>query len=592
MPSAGTVTVDFAAEVAKFNAQLKQVQSSVAKLETGFATAARAVKGFLTAGLVVGAVTAIAKATAESEAAIAQLNSALKNAGSIAGLTSKQFQDFASQMQRVTTFTDEAVVGVESILLSFKGLSGQTVLRATQAILDLSTRLKIDLTSGAKLVGKALEDPVQGLSRLSRAGVVFSDSQKQIIKDLVATGQIAAAQGLVLKNLEERFGGAAVAARDTFGGALIGLKNAFHDLLEAKTGMPALTAAINGLADLLSRPEVKAGFDFLLTLLAKAATFGAQVASIFGAIVLKIRDLKNELGLAITQLTNPQLADTLGKLSGPRGFGKPQTLAPEPIIDPARQKFLADRAETEILFVDKAQAEITDIIKKHVADREAAEIESTKRLSALQTDMSKTRLEIAKDEMNEELAIMRQRFEGEQIIQQVKQQTADLAIGLLQQLGVKNKAFAAAAIVLEKALAIQRVLQANIVASELAFASQLIPGYPPSLAAAAAAKAAVLAQGRIQIALIAATGAIQLGNLFSSGGGGLGTPSNPVFTQPGGSAGPVQAPTTQGAVQVFINGVITKDVIDQLMDSLRDEFARDVVIISGDSAQARELTGP
>jgi DNA-binding MarR family transcriptional regulator len=186
-------------------------------------------------------------------------------------------------------------------------------------------------------------------------------------------------------------------------------------------------------------------------------------------------------------------------------------------------------------------------------------------------------------------------LEGEAAIRQAKAQTADLAIGLLQALGAKNKAFAIAAIVLEKAIAIQRLLVQNRIAAELAFASQLIPGVPTSLATATAAKAAVLAQGYISAGLIAATGALQIADVTSGGGRSpVGTALNPAFvaTSPG-SAGQPGA-TSQRTLQLVFNGPVfnseqTKRYIVEAIREAVDES--DVIIIGPGSRQAQELVG-
>lgn len=186
-------------------------------------------------------------------------------------------------------------------------------------------------------------------------------------------------------------------------------------------------------------------------------------------------------------------------------------------------------------------------------------------------------------------------IKAEAELRAAKAQTTDLAIGLLQALGTKNKAFAIASIVLEKAVAIQRLLLANRQAAELAFASQLIPGVPASLATATAAKAAVLAQGYISAGLIAATGALQIADVTSGGGRSApGTALNPAFvTTPAGASGQAGA-TSQSSVQVIIANNVGFDqrVMDQIIAGIREATDdRDVIIFGPGSRQAQELVG-
>jgi hypothetical protein len=67
---------------------------------------------------------------------------------------------------------------------------------------------------------------------LQAAGVTFSSAQRDVIKQLVETGQVVEAQKIILDRLTESYGGAAKAAKETLPGALAGLKNAYGDLFE------------------------------------------------------------------------------------------------------------------------------------------------------------------------------------------------------------------------------------------------------------------------------------------------------------------------------------------------------------------------
>jgi hypothetical protein len=284
--SAGDVTVNFAAETAKFTAELKKVRADISsldfqvgKISKSFSSFGTAIKSAFITTTVVAGFRAIVRATTESEAAVAQLDAALKNASSSVRLSSEQLQTFAQSLAQTTTFTDEAIIGVETALLAFRSLSGGTIKNATKAVLDLSTRLGVDLTSAARLVGRALQEPDKGLSALRRTGVIFSASQQAIIKSLVATGDKAKAQELILAELEKRYGGAAVAARDTLGGALQGLTNTFGELFEGdKNSFKKATGAINDLTKALNDPQIKKGFDNLIQATAQSLGVTARLA--------------------------------------------------------------------------------------------------------------------------------------------------------------------------------------------------------------------------------------------------------------------------------------------------------------------------
>jgi hypothetical protein len=199
--------------------------------------------------------------TVEQERAVAQLDQALRSTGRYTPELSKEMQTLAASLQQVSTFGDEAIIRAQGLLLTFTKVGGETFPRATQAILDMSTAMQMDLKSATLQVGKALNDPILGVTALSRAGIQFSQQQRDVIKNLVDTNRVAEAQTLILKELETQFGGSALAARNTLGGALDSLKNAFGDLLEGSGGsLKDVTQSINDLTDLLNDEQTKAAF--------------------------------------------------------------------------------------------------------------------------------------------------------------------------------------------------------------------------------------------------------------------------------------------------------------------------------------------
>ena len=62
---------------------------------------------------------------------------------------------------------------------------------------------------------------------------MLTDVQKDLIKQMQATGDMAGAQSVILKELAVEFGGSARAARETFSGAIKFASNALGDLFEA-----------------------------------------------------------------------------------------------------------------------------------------------------------------------------------------------------------------------------------------------------------------------------------------------------------------------------------------------------------------------
>jgi hypothetical protein len=193
--------------------------------------------GLAAAGVAAAAFGAMSvKSFSESEDAAAQLGAVLKSTGGVAGVTAEKANELASSLQNVTKFSDEAILGGENLLLTFTNIGKDIFPQATETMLDMSQALGQDVKSSAVQLGKALQDPILGITALRRVGVNFSDAQKDVVKKLVETGRSAEAQKLILKELQVEFGGSAKAAGSTFSGQLTIAKNNLDDFMEAVGG--------------------------------------------------------------------------------------------------------------------------------------------------------------------------------------------------------------------------------------------------------------------------------------------------------------------------------------------------------------------
>ncbi len=168
-----------------------------------------------------------------------------------------------------------------------------------------------------------------------------------------------------------------------------------------------------------------------------------------------------------------------------------------------------------------------------------------------------------------------------QMENQLRQGVAQHAIGLLDQLAGKSKAAALASIVLNKAVAMARVAQTTAEAAMLAYASQLVPGDPSSIARAAAAAAKAKTLGAIQMGLIAATGIAQAAGAMRSGSSLSGGASGSIggrSSAPSSSAGSIVATEEQRrhtTVTINLQGEVfgrqmVRDLIEQINEATAD----------------------
>lgn len=182
-----------------------------------------------------GALAVPIKLAAEQARVEAQLGAVLESTGHAAGLNADQLKKMASEMQQTTQFGDEAVIGMQNLLLTFTNIGGAGGIfeRTTKTVLDVSTAMGQDLKASSIQLGKALNDPIKGVSALGEVGITFSDSQKEMIKTLAESGDIMGAQTLILDELDKQFGGSAETMRGTFAGSIEAAKKVFGDFQEA-----------------------------------------------------------------------------------------------------------------------------------------------------------------------------------------------------------------------------------------------------------------------------------------------------------------------------------------------------------------------
>jgi hypothetical protein len=167
----------------------------------------------------------------ESQQAVFELEAVLRATGGAAGLTSEELQGMADGLQNMTRFSDEAILGGQSMLLTFRNIGEDTFPRATEAMLDMATMFG-SIDSAAVQLGKALNDPIAGISALQRIGIQFTDEQKEMIQNFMDVGDVASAQNIILKEVEMQIGGLAIAMGETFAGKIDILKNKLDSLKE------------------------------------------------------------------------------------------------------------------------------------------------------------------------------------------------------------------------------------------------------------------------------------------------------------------------------------------------------------------------
>jgi len=401
-------TQRLAEEQRKLDAALKESSASSGKFSGFMQQHGAAIAGTLTA--IGGAAIAFGQqsvtAFEESEIALAQLNNVIASTGGVAGVTADEVLTMSAAIQKSTGISDEATTTAQSMLLSFTKIGKDVFPEVTHAVADMATFMNKgavpsmeQMSQTAIQIGKAMQDPVEGVSALQRVGVRLSDSQKDLVKSLVETGRTAEAQRVILAELKKEFGGAAEAAGKTFrgqvkiareemndfqedvGGKIVPvLQSLMHDFPDAAKGAIFLGDSIGGL-------NIRAG-DLLVALPLMKTAFGglglSNIASGFSGITSAI-GLFNPVTLAAAaglgaflvayakiseeKAVNAQLKESIDLMQQFSDMGKAAGVSAGVSAEGLR----AMRAQAAILATDlketRTEAEIfAELVKKATAE--------------------------------------------------------------------------------------------------------------------------------------------------------------------------------------------------------------------------------
>jgi hypothetical protein len=197
---------------------LSNTLASVGKVAAGVAVAAGAI-GYK-----------LASAAYDAQKVMAQTEAIIKATGGAAGVTAKQVSDLSSKLSMQIGVDDELIQSSANLLLTFKQIQNQV--GVNNNIFDQAVILSQDLgnvfgssQAAAMQLGKALSDPEKGITALRRAGINFTDAQKEQIKTLVQSGDVLGAQKLILAEVESQVGGTAAATATGFDIMRVAIEN-------------------------------------------------------------------------------------------------------------------------------------------------------------------------------------------------------------------------------------------------------------------------------------------------------------------------------------------------------------------------------
>lgn len=344
----GTIKKGFAtiSNEAKKTAKNVQGEFSASKLISGVAIgnvlASAVISGFRTAfNGISGLIKTSVNAAAQNEVNISRLNSALINTGQFSKAASDSLVGLSEQLQQFSSFSSDAILNAESLLLQIGRIGKDQMPAATQATLDLASALRIDLDSAARLVAKSAAGNVEAFKKY---GITIN-------KGFTDTQTFANA----LQTLQQRFGGSAARDVDTFVGITTQLGNAYNQVTQEFgkiiTNSPTVIAVfkiitkafndlstyiktISGSGDIfktLTDSATKVGLmliNFVVmpievvvssieTMLSAILTFASAIPTIYAKLASSVTNILNKFGLVSdeTKQKLQSVADTASNVT-------------------------------------------------------------------------------------------------------------------------------------------------------------------------------------------------------------------------------------------------------------------------------------
>ena len=227
-------TAQVVSDLRKVDTNLNQVNKSamLPNMKSIFASMAKSMLPAISATGAIATAFRVGKQALEAfnaqVEATREINAVLQSTGRNAEFTAQELGNMASALQKVSNYDDEEILqGATQSLLRYDAISKDMFPRVEALVVDMAKSMG-GLENASKTLGISLADPILGMTRLRRAGVMLSESQQQAIKTMVALGNTSEAQRLLLDALESKYGGLAMAGIN----ASTQLKNAWGDYLE------------------------------------------------------------------------------------------------------------------------------------------------------------------------------------------------------------------------------------------------------------------------------------------------------------------------------------------------------------------------
>jgi len=329
----------------KIRSSEKDIKDSGSRMTRGLRANAANIKAGL--AVVAVAIVGIAKVSIgraeEMNSAYAITEQVIKQTGGAANLTAEEIKELSKAQAFNTGINKAAITEGNNILLTFKNIrtevgEGNNIFqRASAAMLDMSTVMGTDAKAGAVQLGKALNDPITGISALARVGVTFTVGQKEQIRNFQEAGDLMSAQKIILAELESQMGGTAEAAADDSAK----IARSFDEITESlgQKLLPVLAELATTIPRVLGQ---------ITRLQAVALDIGADPKSV-EAVTAAVKDLDRQMDILGQAPFGDEFADVLHEILNEAELTIPQLIELNNNVDTMTQTFDLSGKEAETL---------------------------------------------------------------------------------------------------------------------------------------------------------------------------------------------------------------------------------------------------
>lgn len=140
-----------------------------------------------------------AKVSQEAEKQMFRVNAQLEILGDSAQVTGAEINAMAHSIAGATLLSAKEVRDAAGALIEFGGIGRSQLADVTKAAQGMSVVFGGNLQGNIRKFGRAIDEPVEGLQRLERFGVILTDSVKEQIKALSQQGKKMEATNVLLR---------------------------------------------------------------------------------------------------------------------------------------------------------------------------------------------------------------------------------------------------------------------------------------------------------------------------------------------------------------------------------------------------------